>query len=66
MTPPTYQKEVCQFIGLVEYYLNMCARFSHTLASLTKMTSIKVKCKWTKIKLELFKEIKRILARNIY
>ena len=49
MTPQTSRKEVCKFIGLVNYYRNMCIRLSHTLAPLTKLMSIKVKLKCTEV-----------------
>ena len=38
MKPPTYQKEVRQFIGVVNYYRYMWPMRSHTLSYLTKMT----------------------------
>ena len=41
MKPPTSQKEVHQFIGVVKYYRGISARRSHTLASLTKIMSCK-------------------------
>ena len=42
MKPPTYQKEVHQFIGVVNYYYGMWSRRSHTLEPLINITSIKV------------------------
>ena len=42
----------------------MCAKHSHTLAPWTKITSTKVKNKWTKIKQDAFNEITRIVARD--
>ena len=41
MNPPTYRKQVQQFIGVVNYYRNMWPRRSHTLSPLTKITSKK-------------------------
>ena len=38
MSPPTSQKEVKQFIGVVNDYRNMWPRRSHTLTPLTKIT----------------------------
>ena len=43
--PPTSQTELRQFIGVVNYYRDIWARRSHTLAHLTKITSSKVKFK---------------------
>ena len=47
MRPPTSRKEVCKFVGLVNYYRDICERRSNILAPLTKLLFIKVKCKWT-------------------
>ena len=43
----------------------MWARHSHISAPITKITSSKVKFKWNKIKQDVFKEIKRIVARGV-
>ena len=48
MKPPISRKKVRQFIGVVNYYLDIWARRSHTLANLTNITYSKVKFKWTK------------------
>ena len=64
MNPPISRKEVRKFIGLVNYYRDMWARWSHTLAPLTNITSNKVKFRWTKIKQDAFGKIKRIVARD--
>ena len=45
MKPPTSQKEVRQLIGVVNYYNNMWAKRSHTLAPLTNIESSNVKFK---------------------
>ena len=37
---------------------------SHVLATLTRLTFIKKKFKWTQVKQDSFYEIKRIVARN--
>ena len=39
MKPYTYQKEVQQFIGVVNHYRNMWERLSHMLSPLTKIIS---------------------------
>ena len=62
MNPPTSRKEVQHFIGVVYYYRGMGARCSHMLGSLTKISPNKVIFKWTKIELNYFREIKRIVA----
>ena len=50
MAPPTSQKEVQNFIGVINYYCDMWSRQSHTLAPLTKLSYIKRKIKWMQIK----------------
>ena len=47
MTPPTKQNIVCKFIYLVKYFCIIWAWKSHTLDSLTILTSSKVKFNWT-------------------
>ena len=43
--PHNYRKEVQTFIGVINYYFNMWPSQSHTLATLTRLTSIKRKFK---------------------
>ena len=43
--PSTYQKEVQNFIRVMNYYRNIWPRRSHKLAPRTKITSNKVKFK---------------------
>ena len=42
----------------------MCPRRLHSLAPLTKLTSINRKSKWAKFEQDAFNEIKRIVARD--
>ena len=65
MMPPTSQKWVHQFIGLVNYNCNTWKRHWHKVVPLTKITSSKVKFELTKIEQNAFKEIKRIADRDI-
>ena len=58
MKPPTSQV-------LVNYYHDVWLISSHTLVSLTKIVSSKVKFKWNKIEQDDSDEIKRILAHDI-
>ena len=57
-----HKKEIRKFTGVINYYHNMCPRKSHTLAPLTRLTSIKRNFKWTKVKQDAFNKIKRIMA----
>ena len=62
--PPTYQKELRQFIYVAIYYHYIRIRCPYTLGRLTDITYIKMKLKWTKIEEDAFDEIKRIVVSN--
>ena len=47
MAPPTSQKQVRNFIGVIKYYRNMWPMRSQTLALLAKLTYSKRNFKWT-------------------
>ena len=64
MAPPTSQKKVWKFIGVINYYRNIWPRRSHTLSPLTKITSTNRKFEWTEFEQDAFNEIKRIVARD--
>ena len=64
MKPSTSQKEVQKFIGVINYYLNMWPRQSHTLAPLPRLIYIKRKFQWTQVKQYAFDEIKRIVDHD--
>ena len=66
MKPYTSQKEVCQLIGVVNYYRNLWAKHPHMLAPLTRIEYNKVKFKWTKIEQDAFDGIQRIMATILY
>ena len=61
MKPPTCQKEVQNFIGVINYYCNMWLRRSHTLLPLTKLMFIKRNFKFTQVEQYAFNKIKRIV-----
>ena len=56
--PPTSQKKVHQFIGVANYFRDMCPKRLHTLAILPKITANKRNFKCTKIKQDYFDKIK--------
>ena len=58
MMPPKNQKQLCSFIGLVNYYMDIWVKQSHLLQPLTVLTSNKVKLKWTVVEHKVFDEIK--------
>ena len=51
-------------MGVLNYYRNMWPRSSHTLAPLTKLTSIKRGFKWTQVKQDDFDRIERLVEHN--
>ena len=64
MKRPIYPKKVQQFIGVANYFHNMCPKRLHTLAILPKITANKTKFQWTKIKQDYFNKIMWIMARD--
>ena len=62
MKPPTSQKEVQTFIGVISHYRNIWSSQSHMVAPLPRFTSIKTKFKWTQVEKVTFDEIKQIMA----
>ena len=64
MTLPKNTKQLCSFIGVINYYRDKLARRSHILHPLTSLTSPKVKFKWTDVEKKAFDEIKRTVAHD--
>ena len=54
MMPQNNTKEVCVFIGTVNYYWDIRSRWSHLIHPLTALTSNKVKFKWTNVEQKEF------------
>ena len=52
MAPPNNKKEMCLFIGIVDYYRDVWDRRSHLLHPLTALQKNKVKFKLTDVKTE--------------
>ena len=57
-------KQVWAFIGVINYYRKIWARWSHLLHPLMARTSSKVKFKWTDVEQKAFDEIKRTVSHN--
>ena len=55
-------RELLRFIGLVNYYRDMWARRSKTLAPLSALTSKNVKWLWTEVEQKAFNAMKRIIS----
>jgi transposase InsO family protein len=64
IAPPKTKKELRRFIGLVNYYRDMWARRSETLAPLTRLTSKTVPWKWTDIEQKAFIAVKAIISKE--
>ena len=52
------------FIGIVNYYKDMWAKWSHILHPLTELTSQKVKFKSTELEQKAFYEIKQAVSQD--
>ena len=63
-TPKT-TKQVRKFVGMINYYRDMWAKRSETLAPLSKLCSKKTKFKWTEVEQQAFNEMKRIIAKEV-
>ena len=66
MTLLTSRGEVHQFIGLVNYYRNIWATISHTLAPLTELMSSKVRFNWKKLNNRCLKKLSRLWPAIFY
>ena len=64
MAPPTSQKEIRRFIGVINHYRNMWPSRSHMIAPFTKLTYINRNFKCMQVKQYAFNKIKRIVARD--
>jgi hypothetical protein len=62
-TPKTI-KELCRFIGMVNYYRDLWPRRSHTLAPLAALMSVAEQWKWNPYHQSVFETMKRIMARE--
>ena len=77
LKPPSNVKELCQFLGMVQYYRDIWEKRSHLLAPLTDLvgecghTKVTKKNKtkkkpwyWSEVHQTAFEEIKKMLARD--
>ena len=60
LKPPSNIKELCAFLGMVNYYHDVWSRQTHTLAPLTAMTG-KAPFHWSAIHQKAFKQMKAII-----
>ena len=62
--PPKTRKQLCSFIGMINYYRDMWIRRFEILAPLTLLTSHKTKWEWTNVHQRSFDLIKKVLSRE--
>jgi RNase H-like domain found in reverse transcriptase len=62
---PKNQKELCSFIGIVNYYQDIWVRQSHVLAPLASLTSKKTKWEWGPQQSAAFAAAKNIIAQEV-
>ena len=60
----TTVKQVCSFVGMVNYYCDMWKQHSHLLTPLTALTQKGHKFKWTDLEQKAVDKIKRVFAQN--
>jgi len=64
LLPPTNIKELCSFIGAVNFYCDMYPQRAHILAPLTALTSTKQTFNWTPECQQAFEKMKALLAHD--
>jgi hypothetical protein len=62
---PNTKKELCQFIGKVNYYRDMWFRRSELLAPLTSLTSSNVKFEWLSSHQQAFDKFKKVIETEV-
>ena len=62
---PKKKKDLRRFIGLINYYRYMWRKRSHLLAPLSELTAKNVPFKWTAECERSFKELKRVVSREV-
>jgi hypothetical protein len=63
--PPKTCKQLCHFIGMVNYYRDMCVHRSELLVPLTKLTSSKQKFVWTDVEQTAFDNVKKLMSKEV-
>ena len=64
MTPPTPKKQMCEFMGLLNYLREMWTKRSHMLQPILVIILKQVKFKWIDLEQKLLEEVKHIVAHN--
>eukprot|EP00957_Ditylum_brightwellii_P198467 15125707-Ditylum_brightwellii.AAC.1 len=64
IAPPTIRKQLCSFIGMINYYCNMWHSCSKVLAPLAELMSKAHSSKWTSVEQKAFKWAKKIVIQE--
>ena len=62
--PPKNTRQLKRFLGMINYYRDMCKRRSHILAPLTAISGSKKNFKWTEVEQKAFEEAKRMVEKE--
>jgi RNase H-like domain found in reverse transcriptase len=62
---PTTRKELCHFLGIVNYYRDMWFHRSELLGPLSSLTSSKVKFEWLSTHQLAFDKIKKVMETEV-
>ena len=65
LTVPKTRKQLRQFIGKINFYLDMYQKRSELLAPITSLTSKNVKYNWKDEHQKCFDAIKRVIGREV-
>ena len=61
---PTKVRGMCQFVRIVNYYMDMWRKHAHTLDTLAKLCSTNIKFRWTDVEQNAFVLINKIVCRK--
>eukprot|EP00957_Ditylum_brightwellii_P094921 7228756-Ditylum_brightwellii.AAC.1 len=62
IAPPMTRKQLCSFIGMINYYCDMWQDLSKVLAQLAVLMSKGTPWKWTSVKQKAFDKAKKIVS----
>ena len=62
--PPKTRRQLRRFLGMVNYYRDMCKHRSHILSPLSRLVSKSVKFEWTENEQKAFEDAKRMIQKE--
>ena len=62
---PNKIRDLCQFVGLVNYYMDMWIKRTHKISPLNKLCYTKVKFEWTDVEQKLLMGFKILVGRCV-